>query len=109
MHVSNPRTLRINPRLFSRCPRRATALQAHAEFRRVMREKGVRVLTVREILAFGTADHVGARLELEEFAMLVGAVQVLFCTKGGGGACTQLAHSRPPDPHLHLAAPLCRP
>ena len=45
--------------------------QAHAEFRRVMREKGVRVLTVREILAFGTADHVGARLELEEFAMQV--------------------------------------
>ena len=46
-------------------------LQAHAEFRRVMREKGVRVLTVREILAFGTADHVGARVELEEFAMQV--------------------------------------
>lgn len=45
------------------------AKQAHAEFRRVMREKGVRVLTVREILAFGTADHVGARVELEEFAM----------------------------------------
>lgn len=36
-----------------------------------MREKGVRVLTVREILAYGTADHVGARLELEEFAMQV--------------------------------------
>lgn len=82
-------------------------MQAHAEFRRVMREKGVRVLTVRrrdssvtvpsgalravspclpysssvpcslcsqvrEILAFGTADHVGARVELEEFAMQVG-------------------------------------
>ncbi|KAL4439030.1 hypothetical protein ABPG77_006967 [Micractinium sp. CCAP 211/92] len=45
------------------------AKQAHAEFRRVMREKGVRVLTVREILAYGTADHVGARVELEEFAM----------------------------------------
>lgn len=26
---------------------------------------------VREILAFGTADHVGARVELEEFAMQV--------------------------------------
>lgn len=45
------------------------AKQAHAEFRRVMREKGVRVLTVREILAFGTVDHVGARVELEGFAM----------------------------------------
>jgi hypothetical protein len=42
-----------------------------------MREKGVRVLTVREILAFGTADHVGARLELEEFAMQVGSAAVL--------------------------------
>ncbi len=30
------------------------------------------VAQVREILAFGTADHVGARLELEEFAMQVG-------------------------------------
>lgn len=29
---------------------------------------------VREILAFGTADHVGARVELEEFAMQVGAL-----------------------------------
>ena len=37
-----------------------------------MRDKGVRVLTVREILAYGTADHVGARLELEEFAMQAG-------------------------------------
>ena len=37
-----------------------------------MRDKGVRVVTVREILAFGTADHVGARVELEEFAMQVG-------------------------------------
>lgn len=41
-----------------------------------MREKGVRVLTVREILAYGTADHVGARVELEEFAMQVGAALV---------------------------------
>ena len=45
------------------------AKQAHAEFRRVMREKGVRVLTVREILSYGANDHVGARVELEEFAM----------------------------------------
>lgn len=37
-----------------------------------MRDKGVRVLTVREILAYGTESHVGARVELEEFAMQVG-------------------------------------
>ena len=48
------------------------AKTAHAEFRRVMREMGVRVLTVREILAYGADDHVGARVELEEFAMQVG-------------------------------------
>ncbi|KAK2079528.1 hypothetical protein QBZ16_001922 [Prototheca wickerhamii] len=45
------------------------AKAAHAEFRKVMRDKGVRVLTVREILAYGTEDHVGARVDLEEFAM----------------------------------------
>lgn len=45
------------------------AQKAHAEFRRVMRDKGVKVLSVREILAFGTVDHVGARVELEDFAM----------------------------------------
>ena len=36
-----------------------------------MREKGVKVLTVREILSYGTANHVGARVELEDFAMQV--------------------------------------
>lgn len=43
-----------------------------------MREKGVRVLTVREILAFGTSDHVGARVELEQFAMEVGWCHALL-------------------------------
>lgn len=42
---------------------------AHAEFRRIMRQNGLRVLTVREILAYGTEEHVGARAELEDFAM----------------------------------------
>ena len=64
-------------------PRPTLPPQAHAEFRRVMREKGVRVLTVREILAFGTADHVGARVELEEFAMQVGSA----CVGGCCGFC----------------------
>lgn len=45
------------------------AKRAHAEFRAVMRDKGVRVLTVREILAYGVEDHIGARVDLEEFAM----------------------------------------
>ena len=47
------------------------AQKAHAEFRRVMRDNGVRVVTVREILAYGVDDHMGARVELEQFAMLV--------------------------------------
>ncbi|GAB4818895.1 hypothetical protein N2152v2_005941 [Parachlorella kessleri] len=46
-----------------------SAKKAHMEFRRVMRDKGVRVLTVREILAYGTEDHIGARVALEDFAM----------------------------------------
>lgn len=45
------------------------AKASHAEFRRVMREAGLRVLTVREILSYGVADHIGARVELEELAM----------------------------------------
>ena len=46
-----------------------SAKAAHAEFRRVMREAGLKVLTVREILSYGVADHIGARVELEELAM----------------------------------------
>lgn len=44
------------------------AKTAHAEFRRIMRDNNVRVLTVREILSYGTEEHVGARVELENFA-----------------------------------------
>ena len=39
--------------------------------RRVMREHGVKVLTVRDILSYGVEDHVGARVELEDLAMKV--------------------------------------
>lgn len=39
----------------------------------------MRVLTVREILAYGGEDHVGARVALEDFAMQVG--------RGRGGVC----------------------
>jgi hypothetical protein len=46
-----------------------SAKTMHAEFRRVLREHGLRVLTVREILAYGTDEHMGARVELEDLAM----------------------------------------
>lgn len=61
----------LHPRasLFEKPVNLDAAKAAHAEFRRVMRENGVRVLTVREILAYGVAEHIGARVELEEFAM----------------------------------------
>ena len=45
------------------------AKTTHAAFRRVLREQGLRVLTVREILAYGTAEHMGARCDLEDLAM----------------------------------------
>jgi hypothetical protein len=35
----------------------------------VLREHGVRVLTVREILAHGVEEHMGARVALENLAM----------------------------------------
>lgn len=34
----------------------------------VLRAQGVRVLTVREVLAFGVEERMGARVELEELA-----------------------------------------
>jgi hypothetical protein len=46
-----------------------SAKTMHADFRRVLREHGLRVLTVREILAYGTDEHMGARVELEDIAM----------------------------------------
>lgn len=45
------------------------AKKAHTEFRRVMRDAGVRVLTVRDILSYAVEDHMGARVELEDLAM----------------------------------------
>jgi hypothetical protein len=44
-----------------------------------MREHGVKVLTVRDILSYGVEDHVGARVELEDLAMVVGG--------SGSGIC----------------------
>lgn len=69
----------LHPRasLFEKPVNLEAAKTAHAEFRRVMRDKGVKVLTVREILAYGGEDHVGARVALEDFAMEV-------CRQGTG-------------------------
>lgn len=63
----------LHPRasLFEKPVNMTQAQMAHAEFRKLMRENNVRVLTVREILAYGTDKHVGARVELENFAAKV--------------------------------------
>lgn len=34
----------------------------------VIREHGIKVLTVRDILAFGVEEHIGARVDLEDLA-----------------------------------------
>jgi arginine deiminase len=57
----------------------------HAHFRQVLREHGVRVLTVREILAFGAESHVGARADLEDLAMTALAYVLGRAAGGGGG------------------------
>jgi len=49
-----------------------------------MREHGVKVLTVRDILSYGVEDHVGARVELEDLAMKVrlhGMTKQTYCRK----------------------------
>lgn len=49
-----------------------------------MREHGVKVLTVRDILSYGVEDHVGARVELEDLAMKVrlqGMTKPTYCGK----------------------------
>uniref|UniRef100_A0A7S0RB30 Arginine deiminase n=1 Tax=Chlamydomonas leiostraca TaxID=1034604 RepID=A0A7S0RB30_9CHLO len=45
-----------------------TAKAQHAEFRNQLRAHGVRVLTVREILAYNVEDNVSARVDLEDLA-----------------------------------------
>mmetsp|Transcript_9474 Transcript_9474/g.24329 ORF Transcript_9474/g.24329 Transcript_9474/m.24329 type:complete len:382 (-) Transcript_9474:131-1276(-) len=45
------------------------AVAEHAEFRDVLRRKGLRVLTVREILKYGLEENVRCRLDLEDLAM----------------------------------------
>ena len=57
----------LHPRasLYERPVNIESAKATHAAFRQVLREHGVRVLTVREILAYGVDEHIGARVDLE--------------------------------------------
>lgn len=43
----------------------------HENFRKVLREHGIKVLTVKEVLAHDVERHVGARVQLEDLAMKV--------------------------------------
>jgi len=45
------------------------SITEHANFREVLRRKGVRVLTVREILKYGLEDNLRCRIDLEDLAM----------------------------------------
>lgn len=60
----------LHPRgsLYERPVNIDTAKQQHSEFRNVLREHGVRVLTVREILAYNVDTNMSARVDLEELA-----------------------------------------
>eukprot|EP00798_Chlamydomonas_sp_ICE-L_P002145 gene2145-18194_t len=49
-----------------------TARAQHAEFRTQLRELGVTVLTVREILAYNVEDNISARVDLEDLAIATG-------------------------------------
>ncbi|CAD7696331.1 unnamed protein product [Ostreobium quekettii] len=61
----------LHPRasLFDRPVNLDHSRQQHKKFRQVLRSYGLRVITVREVLAFGADDHVAARLGLEDLAM----------------------------------------
>ncbi|KAG2426169.1 hypothetical protein HXX76_013150 [Chlamydomonas incerta] len=58
----------LHPRgsLYERPVNIDTAKQQHAEFRNVLRAHGVKVLTVREILAHNVDTNMSARVDLEE-------------------------------------------
>jgi hypothetical protein len=53
----------------------------------VLRAHGVRVLTVREILAFGVEERMGARVELEDLAAGTLTYRLADGEWGGGGVC----------------------
>lgn len=60
----------LHPRasLFERPINMESAQEAHERFRTVLRDHGIKVLTVREVLAHRVDVHVGARLDLEKMA-----------------------------------------
>lgn len=60
----------LHPRgsLYERPVNIESARAQHAEFRRVLREEGVKVLTVRDILAYNIQENMSARVDLEELA-----------------------------------------
>ncbi|GBF90210.1 arginine deiminase [Raphidocelis subcapitata] len=80
----------LHPRgsLFERPVNIESAKAHHAHFRQVLREHGVRVLTVREILAHGVDEHMGARLALERLA-----AATLTYTMAGGHSVQEVAES----------------
>jgi hypothetical protein len=60
----------------------------------VLRAQGVRVLTVREILAFGVEERMGARVELEELAASTLTYRLAEGEpqpRGGGRECSGIA------------------
>ncbi|GFR49721.1 hypothetical protein Agub_g11877 [Astrephomene gubernaculifera] len=80
----------LHPRgsLYERPVNIDTAKQQHAEFRKVLREHGVRVLTVREILAHHVDTNMSARVDLEELAF-----QALTYVMAPGSDAMSLAES----------------
>lgn len=60
----------LHPRgsLYERPVNIDSAKAQHTTFREVLRAHGISVLTVREILAFGVEERMGARVELEDLA-----------------------------------------
>ncbi len=54
---------------FLLCDKLTNIARLFLSFAQVLRQCGVRVLTVREILAYGVEEHMGARVELEDLVL----------------------------------------
>jgi hypothetical protein len=70
----------------------------------VLRAHGVRVLTVREILAFGVEERMGARVELEELAA---ATLTYKLAEGAHVHTLAHTHARASDSTLSLICSSC--
>jgi hypothetical protein len=75
-HSSRPLRRKLGPACSPRRAPPAPPTPRAANFPQVLREHGVRVLTVREILAHGVDEHMGARVQLESMAMAMLKYQV---------------------------------